>query len=204
MLTHRPDLAKCARACFERQTYRDKILVELDTRGRTESIGHLRNEVNALALARGADAIIHWDDDDWSCPERIDCQVTLAKLLPSKDFVTGFTATLFWDERKNGEAWIYSTTDPYGLLGTSLMYPAKMAEGFADTSVGEDFDFLRRHYCTGFDGLVGIGDGLAPLLIARIHDRNTSPAYDRALMHTATEWTRAPKYDDICREAFRR
>lgn len=56
------------------------------------SIGEMRNRANALAAT--ADIIVHWDDDDWSHPRRIEEQV---KALNEADCV-GYNEMLFWKE----------------------------------------------------------------------------------------------------------
>ena len=203
MLTHRPDLAECARACFYRQTYRDKILVELDTRGRTESVGALRNEINDMARAQGADVIVHWDDDDWSHQLRIEFQAFQVVEIP-KYQVTGYNSVPFWDERTQ-ESWLYRSCDPKAIIGSSLCYGARLDLRFDDTSQGEDFSFVSRipPRAVNAERAVDLFDE-APYLVARIHDRNTSTAYDRKTMQKAAEWARAPRFDDFCKGVFAR
>ena len=179
MLTRdRPELAKKAVECFRSQTYAakrilvadnsmcpealDGLLVDIPvgyawscgTYART--IGAMRNQANAVA--RAADIIVHWDDDDWSHPNRIAEQVAL--LQASGADCVGYNEMLFW--RTNGEmqfdpsfgnegfgevtededsisietgplidvgeAWLYSYGPPKPTLGTSLCYWRKTWE----------------------------------------------------------------------------
>lgn len=99
----RPAMVKRAVACFEAQTYKRKALLILDTGSvpslpysdqrchvnapefRGETIGSLRNRANDLAVSyvlsrhRDTDTALfaHWDDDDWSHPNRLAEQVAL-------------------------------------------------------------------------------------------------------------------------------
>jgi glycosyltransferase involved in cell wall biosynthesis len=115
MLTRdRPELAKRAIECFGKQTYKNKRLYILDQSfhrlyaiGTTESepgvfydhctqahftIGSLRNA--AIAQAGTADIIVHFDDDDWSHPNRIAEQVVLLQATGAD--CVGYNEMLFW------------------------------------------------------------------------------------------------------------
>jgi glycosyltransferase involved in cell wall biosynthesis len=165
MLTRdRPEMAKRAVECFRSQTYQNKHLLvvdnvsEPDRQGgvveyyaappeRYKTIGELRNFANSHAA--GADILIHWDDDDWSHPNRISEQVAL--LQASGKQCVGYRDMLFWRDtvqpeiRANverlvatfppeafplpehlqlrpGEAWLYSNADPRYIVGSSLAY----------------------------------------------------------------------------------
>jgi len=132
-------------------------------------LGALRN----LAIERAigsikADIIIHYDDDDYSHPNRIAEQV--AFLQSSGAAVVGYNQMLFWnkwghrievpdpedvsktmwvnsfDNRGLVEAWLY-TGPAHQPLGTSLCYWRSTWEShrFDDRKhAGEDSDFLAR------------------------------------------------------------
>ena len=78
---NRPRFLLRARKCFEAQTYPNKRLYVLDTGFPpfvAMSIGNLRNVM--CQAAEDADVIAHWDDDDWSYPDRLTEQVALFDL----------------------------------------------------------------------------------------------------------------------------
>jgi hypothetical protein len=116
---------------------------------RRGSIGHMRNKAAETFEVWNlpVDIIIHWDDDDYSHPNRIAEQVAL--LQASKKQCVGYREMLFWREcatcqggRGNmlprcpecgieydpnraipvGEAWLYRHPSPKYCLGTSLCY----------------------------------------------------------------------------------
>ncbi len=161
MLTRdRPAMAKRAVECFRSQRYKGKMLLVLDTSSSYsgdvageayalfhrpdlvgKTIGDLRNFINqrAVDISRkpacpSADILIHWDDDDWSHPNRISEQVAL--LQASGKQCIGYRDMLFWDSRARfggkvayadeplieGEAWLYSNADPRYIVGSSLCY----------------------------------------------------------------------------------
>ena len=221
MLTaNRSAMARQAVECFRRQTYESKRLLIWDT-GKTgelnfepyqkfglinhelalsreiapRAIGTLRNE--AAKHAYGYDILIHWDDDDYSHPNRISEQVAL--LQSSGADVVGYREMLFWrtvicgcdlaqdDCPRCGyksEAWLYANNDRAGYaVGTSLCYWRRTWERkpFEATSRGEDNAFLKGlnlACCSSlpenetFRGMYKYGsvpsDG-QPRMIARIH-----------------------------------
>jgi glycosyltransferase involved in cell wall biosynthesis len=188
MLTRdRPELAKRAVECFRKQTYENKTLLVFDSsefpfsgqivRGMKEAyarmadyagqpIGALRNAANTLAQA---DILIHFDDDDWSHPNRIMEQV--AFLQASGADCVGYNEMLFWREQKcnypvlegddpvtahvkrnavygfGGEAWLYTgTRGGVPALGTSLCYWRKTWERhhFANETQGVEDHWMRE------------------------------------------------------------
>lgn len=167
MLTRdRHEMARRAVECFRAQTYDpiSRLLLIYDTGdpswydARTDSenehhwtpqgasgatIGALRNTAN-MSAGR-CDIFLHWDDDDWSHPNRIAEQVALLQATGAD--CVGYREMLFWDERgvewtrhpdgcKCGtcgtgqrevvhgpippRAWLYA--DAYRPVGTSLCY----------------------------------------------------------------------------------
>lgn len=200
MLTaDRPEYARRAVECFRRQTYPDKRLLILDAgmecepgleaeddgvywvpfsaAARWSMIGELRNAANAFWTE--FPILIHWDDDDYSHPNRIAEQVAL--LQSSGADAVGYNEMLFWREdrqlsqadvygRENvigycdpdgpcdvleGESWLYTGS----ILGTSLCYWRKTWERVPfrsqrlnprhDPGVGEDHDFLLDLHAAG-------------------------------------------------------
>lgn len=150
MLTrNRPLLRERALKCFDVQTYENKDVVILDT---SDGIGHdphpsnltigeLRNM--ALGLTTSSEIIIHFDDDDYSHPNRIAEQVAL--LQSSGADCVGYSDMLFWDSRRAmirvdpgkrgpdgvgclgtvesvGEAWLYTAGNPAFCPGSSMCY----------------------------------------------------------------------------------
>lgn len=134
------------------------------------TIGAKRNL--ACELARG-EAICHWDDDDWSAPERLRDQAEI--LQQSGKAVVGYHDLLFWDEC-NLSASRYEGVPNFSLAGTSLMYRYDWwrLHRFADVSIGEDTRFASEAYRAG---------ELATrpsrqMMVARLHSRNTSSGRD--------------------------
>ena len=235
----RPHLARRAVESFRRQTYPAKRLFGLDSSanstpglpwGDSDStvmwvpaldlpIGGLRNYALHAALGwHEFEIVVHFDDDDWSHPNRIAEQVEL--LQSSGADVVGFREMLFWREGQllagdpskwHGEAWLYSNPNPGYALGTSLCYWRRTWERkpFPATSFGEDIQF-----CTGlkvcgvsyrtveWHGNWHVEQEYEPRMIARIHAGNTSTAYTPAKMAAAREWRRVPEWDKYCRRTL--
>ncbi len=232
MLTRdRPEYARLALECFRSQTYENKRLVIFDTgsmddlatddglivhikglRGRT--IGELRNAANTHSKA---DIIIHFDDDDWSQPNRIAEQVAL--LQSSGADCVGYREMLFWREPVlfwrepeilfyPGEAWLYSVPSPSWVLGTSFCYWRRVWEQhkFPDLprlvdgkpvpdSASEDVIWRRGVKCLGYSSITPDG---YPRMIARIHGGNTTNYADLLGPRAGNTWKRAPEWDEHC------
>ena len=195
----------------------------VDHHGERKTIGYLRNRANAAAAERDVDILIHWDDDDWSHPNRIAEQVAL--LQSSGADCVGYNEMLFWRtaimtprtrnegaeliKLRDGEAWLYSNPNPGYALGTSLCYKRTVwkKKPFPATSVGEDLQFLTGLKVAGVSGLrcgnpsVAFGQG-GPAMVARIHSGNTSTAYDPAKMAKNSEWKRVREWDAHCRSVM--
>jgi glycosyltransferase involved in cell wall biosynthesis len=247
MLTRdRPALARRAVECFRAQTYERKCLVIYDSgedplgspsgahiycRGERDgkTVGALRNEAASWAISWSVegiwtgihpDIICHWDDDDWSQPNRIAEQVALMEATGAD--VVGYTEMLFWREPPclcaeitqscprhenddSGEAWLYTGS----ILGTSLMYRRSVWQRFPfpDTSYGEDTDWLKQvaHAKVKIvvDSTMNLMRGADPRMIARIHAGNTSKAYEpKAMQDAPHHWSRVPEWDQHCREVM--
>lgn len=157
------------------------------------SLGERRNIANSWNSDMAPDIFIHWDDDDWSHPNRIAEQVEL--LQSSGAECVGYREMLFWDATRNGgEAWLYTTRDPRYCLGTSLCYWRRTWERkpFPDLNTGEDTVWLT--------GMKSIGavlcPGIEPRMIASIHGRNLTSR----VIESAEEWKRVPEWDERVRE----
>ena len=189
MLTaDRPELAAAAVRSFRSQTYENKRLLVVNSGtgplfeqsadlmepcfigADAMTIGELRNLGNqsVCELSFPADILIHWDDDDWSHPNRIAEQV--AMLQSSGAEVVGYNRMLFADCRvfdfdsdkmtvvdededsisigtgnliSMPEAWIYTGE----ILGTSLAYWRKTWERTpfeANHVLNEDGGFVSQ------------------------------------------------------------
>ena len=144
----REAMRKQAQRAFEAQTYSNASILTVAS-GHRSTVGELRNYANALTKA---EIIVHWDDDDWSHPNRIGEQVTL--LRASGADCVGYNEMLFWrgvepgavcscgchhdpthawaasectrcdksGMQITGEAWLYRNENPAYALGTSLCY----------------------------------------------------------------------------------
>lgn len=126
------------------------------------SIGEKRNFGVKHSLG---EIICHWDDDDWSAPERLETQVNA--LLKSGKQVAGFHSMKFTNGK---EWWKYQGTSNYS-LGTSLCYWKSWWEKhpFPGKNIGEDNEFVSaaaRELHT---------EDAGELMHATIHSGNTSP-----------------------------
>lgn len=142
----------------------DRIrLVHVD---RSAQIGEKRNF--GCSLATG-EIIAHWDDDDFSAPERLDHQIL--RLNQSGKAVTGYRSMRF--VREDGRAWQFNY--PAGkVLGTSLCYRRDWWEQnkFPAIHIQEDAEFVVMAYNQHqIDDVPGDLD----LMYATIHGNNTSP-----------------------------
>lgn len=125
-------MAAAAVECFLDQTWHDKELIILDDSGAPSfpdgitgpgiryfsqpggTIGAKRNKCCELAAG---EIIMHFDDDDYSCPDRITDQVN--RILETGAPITGYSSMEFRDG--DGNRWLYTGSASYA-LGTSLAY----------------------------------------------------------------------------------
>lgn len=126
--------------------------------------------------ARGS-VICHWDDDDWSGPERISDQVR--RLHESGLPVTGYRSMRFTDGTKS---WLYRHSNPLFAVGTSLCYLRSwwQEHPFQSKQVGEDNHFVEEAIATR--AIVSVD--ASEMMYATIHPSNTSPR-----LLNSTNWT---------------
>lgn len=252
MLTKdRHTLARRALRCFETQTVAHRLLIldsgtkvfypdhcrEVISRvthttynGTPVSVGQLRNIANARAVQQyNPDILMHWDDDDFSAPERLAQQVALLQ-SSGKDAV-GYREMLFWRRamggnrmigetdctiHQPGEAWLYSHVRQDYCLGTSLMYWRRVwrAKPFEDRNTGEDREWIRGLNTLGvgsFQELRKYWDDekqaavefklpwISPMMVAEIHGGNISSR----VQPESDNWKRVPQWDQRLSEIMR-
>lgn len=245
MLTKdRPEMAARAVRAFRAQTYDPvrRVLMILDTgaersfvlsgsdseneahdwrpSARHMTVGGLRNL--SATWAPESSILIHWDDDDYSHPNRIAEQV--AHLQSSGADAVGYNELLFWrtrvmiDDRAMpdayGEAWLYKTASIFPPPGTSLCYWRKTWERkpFPDLPKGKGGTGEDHAWCKGLkvattssvimDTLSAKDFLTQPRMIASIHGGNTMPYDLEAQLErgAGTNWKRVPQLDEYCRE----
>jgi glycosyltransferase involved in cell wall biosynthesis len=171
--------------CWQKQTYENRELIVVDdgsdsiedlipkdsriryVRAETPSwktTGAKRNYCNSLAQG---EIICHWDDDDFSTPDRIQFQVDL--LRASGKPISGFGALLFWDVISQQTKRYTANTAGY-VCGTTLCYLKSYWEEhwFPDKQVASDNRFI-------FPALKQIAASSDEShMVARIHSQHTS------------------------------
>lgn len=200
----RCDYAAQAVECFHKQSYPNRELVildDFDTPSFPNGITHpliryyqtenivfnipvKRNRVNALAKG---EILLHIDSDDFSAPTRMAEQVQ--RLQDSRKAVTGYHDLLFIDEARNG---LYEyRSGPHYACGSSLCYRKWFWElhKFPESKpVGSDNHFVRAARDAGqLDSIPG-----GSLLVARIHDGNTSRKANRGANYHPVPHDRLP------------
>jgi len=126
------------------------------------SLGGKRNFLNSQA---DGEWICHWDDDDWSAPDRIERQMAESQMA-----VSGFRSVLFWDEPAE-QAYRYEGAGLY-VVGSSLVYRRSYWEvhRFGGLNEGEDNEFVTA--ARGINQLTAL-EGRASM-VATTHCGNTS------------------------------
>ena len=235
----RPEFVKRSIDCFRTQTYGTAALVIYDT-GKEPlkldaggfllhhvheevdglPVGALRNNANRIV---GADVIVHWDDDDWSHPNRIAEQVALLKETGAD--CVGYNDMLFWRTRCltlegavsemhsiESDAWLYKHHRANYALGTSLCYwrstwEAKQFKdhlGAKSGGTGEDHEWIqdmKLHSTSSYLEQISAAEWRNdPRMIARIHGQNTSGQYQS--IESSASWQRVPQWDERLRELF--
>lgn len=248
----RPEMAARAVRSFRAQVYENKRLLIYDS-GQNQhrfygareneayfncfwgahrwqlSIGALRNEANGHTddMPHDADILIHWDDDDWSHPNRIAEQVAL--LQSSGADVVGYREMLFWDQRfcaetvevtrttidggieatiksVAGYAYLYRNPRHDYVVGTSLCYWRKTWERrpFKDEDRQEDNHFIQGLRVRSIPSIASTHR--EPMMIASIHQGNAKN-YDieeirRRGSGDASGWRRVSEWDEYCRKVM--
>lgn len=138
-----------------------------DTVKRT--VGAKRNRL--CADAHGA-TIVHWDDDDWHAPHRLDLQ--LAALDQSGAPIAGLDRVAFLAD-DGSAAWDFVWTGAHAwVYGATLAYRRDWWRDhpFADIRSGEDTHFVMDAGAARVHVMPP-----AEWLIARVHAANTSPKH---------------------------
>lgn len=183
----RPQFVTLSIQFFLRQTYEPRELVIVDDGEnsvadllpvdpriryirltRHNSTGQKRNI--ACQEATG-DIIVHWDDDDWYAPWRLEYQVQA--LMQGTADVCGLSRILYFSAvYRRAWEYMYPHWGTPWVGGNTLCYFKSLwaRNPFADVRVGEDNDFLWK----------GVPKRIMPLtdtriVVALLHSRNTSP-----------------------------
>lgn len=244
MLTRdRPEMAARAVRCFREQTYGNKRLLIWDNGKEAEaawfegddgehvctmpaipfSIGAMRNfAAQYTAGKRQPQILIHWDDDDYSHPNRIAEQVAL--LQSSGAEAVGYRELLFWrtDSAQSAtisltlpkeEAWIWSHPAKTYCAGTSLCYWRETWErrpfpdlptgiGPERSGRGEETAWLREVKSVAVKSIINTGTiaDNEPRLIASIHASNAR--HYKGIEKMPGAWRRAPEWDAYARNVM--
>lgn len=130
-------------------------------------LGDKRNRL--CELARG-DVIVHWDDDDWSAPDRITRQL---HALHAADAELCGLARVFFTTADGRQAWeyVYPAGSAPWVYGASLCYRKDFwsRHPFPCIGVGEDTQFVWADRCAR---IVAMPDN--DFLVALVHPGNTS------------------------------
>lgn len=177
---------RAAIACWELQNYKNKELIIVDDgqqdisdlvpKGRRVRYVKLDEKLTTgqkrnvcCELAKGQ-LICHFDDDDYSTPDRISDQVR--RLTETGKHITGYSMLLFWDTL-TGTVKRFSAGQPGYIVGTSFMYTKSLWQQikFEDKQQFTDNEFLQK---------IGLNNVAASYectkMVARIHDAgHTSP-----------------------------
>jgi glycosyltransferase involved in cell wall biosynthesis len=128
-------------------------------------------KLNLACRYANGDIIVHWDDDDWYAPRRIQYQVD--SLRDTGTDVCGINNLLYYDLRqKKAFQYIYPSNQRVWLLGSSLCYNKKLwhSTPFADIDVGMDGLFV---WATAPERIRVLPD--SSFAVHMIHDKNISP-----------------------------
>ena len=126
---------------------------------------------NALCEMAQGDIIVHWDDDDWSAPQRLSLQVDA--LTSARADLCGLSRVLFLaDDGRAAWEYIYSDNSGRWVYGATLCYRKEFwrRNRFPEIAVGEDARFVwaDRHA-----RIVAMPKN--EFLVALVHAANTSP-----------------------------
>ena len=127
--------------------------------------------------------IVHWDDDDWSAPERIEIQVRA--IVESGADVCGQRELLFYEPATNrGWRYRYPERSRPWVAGGTMCYPREVwaHHPFPDVRQGEDTQFIWSRRGLRVEPLAR-----QDLYVATIHRGNTS-----AKRTSGRRWTSVP------------
>jgi glycosyltransferase involved in cell wall biosynthesis len=185
--------------CYQAQTYRHRELVIVDDG--TDPIGDLVPDDptiryirldgrlrtgakrNAACRAARGEIIVHWDDDDWSAPDRVEVQVRA--LLETGADVCGLRDLLFYEPSADrGWRYRYPAAGRAWVAGGTMCYRRSLweAQGFPDVRQGEDTQFVWGNRSLRVHAI-----DRADLYTATIHAANTS-----AKRTVGPRWTSVP------------
>lgn len=173
---------RAALDCFLKQSYPNKELIIVSdaykrfTESRESNIrfyvekslmnlGAKRNYINGLALGP---FIAHWDDDDYSAPDRLEDQ--MARLAETRKPITGYAPLLYWDMVSNNAKTFEQIGGGY-VCGNSLLYRIEVWHlyPFPDLQVASDTPWINAHL-----NEIAVSRDQTKI-ISRIHRRNVSP-----------------------------
>ena len=178
----RKSYLRVAIQCFQEQTHPNRELLILQD-GKGEDLGsilppdekirwlrfpserYIGEKRNLCCEVARGDIIAHWDDDDWSHPERVAEQIEVLR----GNLVTGYRTIHFLDERTR-QAHEYRGMPNYA-VGTSLCYWKSYwrEHKFREFQCGEDNDFVMRAR-----GVLSAQEGIGRM-VALTHSAGTSP-----------------------------
>ena len=188
MPTHnrRPFIARSI-ACFQRQTYPNRELVILDDGSdpiadlvpddpviryiRAPKFASLGGKRNAACEAAAGDVLLHWDDDDWYAPHRVQAQVEA--LCASGADLCGIDRVWFLDPGAvAGWEYVYPAGGAPWVCGATLCFRREFwrAHPFALINVGEDTLFAAAADRARLHVLPDKG-----IFVGLIHNANTCP-----------------------------
>jgi hypothetical protein len=170
------------------------------------SIGSLRNAAIECSyksdLERGTQhVIVHWDDDDWSHPNRLEEQVSL--LVSSGAQLVGYNDMLYWDTATNPEepqVWYYTASHPDTCVGTSMCYwrAAWERRPFTTRNTPEDTEWqvhVKERKAVPVGPYVK-GRFLDARMIAHMHEKGTSTS-SLLTGRGPANWTRMQHLDAV-------
>lgn len=132
--------------------------------------GTKRNTINSRAYS---DIIIHWDDDDWYHPSRIETQVNYLLELRSKSVqVVGYHSLLYY-RVTDGTFWQYhcpKDRQPYA-TGTSQCYWREWWQHYKFRELPTAEDSLFSDNARWFNALSSLP--LSNMIVAQAHTSNT-------------------------------
>lgn len=177
----RTQYAHMAVACFLRQRWPEKELIILDDlevrsfsvapdfegvhyhiHERPMKIGDKRNR--CCALAKGS-FVAHFDDDDFSAPERLEDQMD--RLLATGAQLTGYSSMVI---ERGRELWMYTGRENFA-LGTSFLYRREFWERYRFRSLQQGEDSILLGHAQR-EGVIASAPARHNML-ARIHRANT-------------------------------